>query len=156
MLTQHEKRKTLVFMLYLSGFYEKEEISSQIDLYLSEELMVSRDNASGYEVGSGDESSEEIKWLKDRFQSVYEKLGVIDPMIAAVSDGWKLSRMGKPDLAILRIAVYELFFDDEIPSAVAINEAVKLANEYGGESSSPVFINGILGKLERNRTLNEQ
>ena len=155
MLTQHEKRQTLVFMLYLSGFYDKEETDAQIDLYLSEELMVSRDNANGSEVGAGDESSEEIAALKERFNKVTEKLGVIDPMIAAVSEGWKLGRMGKTDLAILRIAVYELFFDDDIPSAVAINEAVKLANEYGGESSSPVFINGILGKLERNRTADE-
>lgn len=155
MLTQHEKRKTLVFMLYLSGFYEKEEIPSQIDLYLSEELKVSKDNASGDEIG-GSDSSDEIKWLKDRFDRINEKLGLIDPMIAAVSDGWKLNRMGKTDLAILRIAVYELFYDDSIPAAVAIDEAVKLAGEYGGESSSPVFINGILGKLERNRTINEQ
>ncbi len=155
MLTQHEKRKTLVFMLYLSGFYEKEEIPSQIDLYLSEELKVSKDNASGDEIG-GSDNSDEIKWLKDRFDRINEKLGLIDPMIAAVSDGWKLNRMGKTDLAILRIAVYELFYDDSIPAAVAIDEAVKLAGEYGGESSSPVFINGILGKLERNRTINEQ
>lgn len=155
MLTQHEKRKTLVFMLYLSGFYEKEEIPSQIDLYLSEELKVSKDNASGDEIG-GSDNSDEIKWLKDRFYRINEKIGLIDPMIAAVSDGWKLNRMGKTDLAILRIAVYELFYDDSIPAAVAIDEAVKLAGEYGGESSSPVFINGILGKLERNRTINEQ
>ena len=80
MLTQHEKRKTLVFMLYLSGFYDKEETDAQIDLYLSEELMVSRDNANGYEVGAGDESNEEIAALKERFNKVTEKLGVIDTL----------------------------------------------------------------------------
>lgn len=143
MLTQHEKRKNLVFMLYMSGFYEKEEVDEQIDLYLSNEIDTEKVEPS------------DLEKLKERYGLIMEKLGVIDPMIAAVSEGWKLSRMGKTDLAILRLAVYELFYDEQIPSAVAINEAVKLAGTYGGESSSAAFINGILGKLERNRTVNE-
>jgi Transcription termination factor len=55
-------------------------------------------------------------------------------------------RMGKVDLAIIRLAVYEVLFDDDVPTGVAINEAVELAKKFGGEESS-VFINGVLAKL---------
>ena len=143
MLTQHEKRKNLVFMLYMAGFYDKEEADSQLDIFLENEI------------GTDEENRGDIAYLKERYARVKEKLGVIDPMIASVAEGWSLKRMGKTDLAILRLAVFELFYDDEIPSAVAINEAVKLAAGFGGENSSPAFINGILGRLERSRTVDE-
>jgi N utilization substance protein B len=54
--------------------------------------------------------------------------------------------MGKVDLTILRLAVYELRFDEDIPSKVAINEAVELAKKFGGDES-PGFVNGVLAKL---------
>ena len=54
--------------------------------------------------------------------------------------------MGKVDLTILRLAVYEIEWDEEVPQGVAINEAVELAKRYGGEES-PSFINGVLGKI---------
>ena len=58
------------------------------------------------------------------------------------------SRMGKVDLAILRLAVYEMFFDEDVPVSVAINEAVELGKRFGTDDSSS-FINGILGKLAK-------
>ena len=62
--------------------------------------------------------------------------------------GWKTARMNKVDLTILRLAVYEMKWDEDIPDGVAINEAVELAKRFGGESSSS-FVNGILGKLAK-------
>ena len=60
--------------------------------------------------------------------------------------GWKTSRMNKVDLTILRLAVYEILWDDDIPTSVAINEAVELAKRFSGEDG-PSFVNGVLAKL---------
>ena len=60
--------------------------------------------------------------------------------------GWDTGRMGKVDLTILRLAVYEIVFDEEIPTSVAINEAVELAKKFG-QDSSPAFVNGVLAKF---------
>ena len=65
---------------------------------------------------------------------------------SAVTRGWKTARMGKVDLTLLRLAVYEIKFEDDIPTGVAINEAVELAKKYGTDDSSS-FVNGILAKI---------
>ena len=69
-------------------------------------------------------------------------------LISRRNKGWKLERIGKSDLSILRLGVYEMLYDDDIPVGVAINEAVELAKSFG-ENESASFINGILGKLAR-------
>ena len=84
--------------------------------------------------------------LKDRVFCVFEKLGNIDSCLSEAISGWKLNRMSRMDLTILRLAVYEIFYDDSIPVKVSINEAVELAKKYGGESS-PSFVNGVLAKV---------
>ena len=68
----------------------------------------------------------------------------IDGQIEANSKGWKLDRIAKAELAILRLAVFEAKYDDTIPVGVAVNEAVELAKAYGGDNA-PAFVNGILG-----------
>ena len=78
-----------------------------------------------------------------------EKLPEIDARIETHANGWKKERLGKAELAILRVALYEMFYD-EVPDAVAINEAVELAKAYAPEQA-PKFINGILGKIEREK-----
>lgn len=77
---------------------------------------------------------------------IFENISKIDELINAVSKGWSVDRLSKVDLAILRIAVYEINFDDDIPNKVAANEAVELAKEFSTDKA-PVFINGIIGKL---------
>ena len=62
--------------------------------------------------------------------------------------GWKTTRMNKVDLSILRLAVYEMKWDDEVPVGVAINEAVELAKMFSSDEA-PSFINGVLGKIAR-------
>jgi len=74
----------------------------------------------------------------------------IDEVIESTSENWTLSRMPLVDRNILRIAVYELLFESEIPDSVSINEAVEMAKAYGGEDSSK-FVNGILGKISERR-----
>lgn len=77
-----------------------------------------------------------------------EKLPVIDEKIGGNSRGWKLERLSKVSLAILRLAIYELLFEKEIPVGVTINEAIELAKRYGGEEDAP-FVNGVLGTVAK-------
>lgn len=75
---------------------------------------------------------------------------VIDSTIDKYSDHWKIGRMAKVDLAITRLAVAEIMLLEDIPDSVAINEAIKIAKKYSTEESSK-FINGILGKIEKEK-----
>lgn len=77
-----------------------------------------------------------------------EKLPVIDEKIGGNSRGWKLERLSKVSLAVLRLAIYELLFEKEIPVGVTINEAIELAKRYGGEDDAP-FVNGVLGTVAK-------
>ena len=77
-----------------------------------------------------------------------EMLQQLDQEINEAAKGWKTSRMGKVELTILRLAVYEMKHDEDVPVGVAINEAVELAKQYG-QDDSPAFINGILGKAAK-------
>ena len=83
-----------------------------------------------------------------RAKNIFDKIPELDEEIAAVSEGWKLDRMGKVDLTIIRLALYEMRYDDQVPEKVAVNEAVEIAKKFGGDSS-PQFVNGILAKLMR-------
>ncbi|ACX52389.1 NusB antitermination factor [Ammonifex degensii KC4] len=76
----------------------------------------------------------------------------IDRVIEELSQRWRLERMNRVDRNVMRLALYELLFRQDIPPAVAINEAVELAKRYGGEES-PRFVNGILGKVAENLSL---
>ena len=109
-----------------------DDIHEQIDLFLSEierPLEVS-----------------EKEYFLDVVQGVMDKREEIDSLIQNYARGWSLERMPKVDLAIMRLAIYELRFRKDIPWNVSINEAVELAKKYGGDQSK-TFINGVLGKV---------
>lgn len=91
-------------------------------------------------------TDEERSYIAEKVKGVCAMLPKIDEDIAAYSKGWKISRMPKTDLAILRLAVYEIRYDEKIPGKVAVNEAVELAKRYGSEDSS-AFINGVLSRF---------
>jgi transcription antitermination protein NusB len=73
----------------------------------------------------------------------------IDSYLESTSENWALDRMPVVDRAILRLAVYEMLYVDEVPVSVTINEAVELAKAYGGEDDSSRFVNGVLGRISR-------
>ena len=73
----------------------------------------------------------------------------IDARLASTSENWAVDRMPVVDRVILRIAVYEMLYVDEVPVSVAINEAVELVKLYGGEDDSSRFVNGVLGRIAR-------
>lgn len=86
-------------------------------------------------------------YIASKVKAVFRMLPEIDEKIAAGAKGWKVSRMPKADLAILRLAVYETVYDETIPPKVAVNEAVELAKIYGNDERSPGFINGVLSGM---------
>ena len=88
----------------------------------------------------------DIGYISQKSEKILEKLGEIDELINTRAKGWTTQRMGKVDLTILRLAVYEIVFDEDIPTGVAINEAVELAKKFGQEESSS-FVNGVLAKF---------
>ena len=93
-----------------------------------------------------DAAEEDKQYIQNKYEAVVSRVPEIDGILNANARGWKTSRMNKVDLTVLRLAVYELKWDDEIPVGVAINEAVELAKRFGGDES-PSFVNGVLGKV---------
>ena len=86
------------------------------------------------------------EYINHLFSIVRDHLTDLDDRINGHSDKWATSRMPKTDLAILRLATAEIVYTDDIPPAVAIDEAVEMAKKYGNESSHK-FVNGVLGKI---------
>ena len=80
------------------------------------------------------------------FEEEENQADVADTALNEKVEGWDTGRMGKVDLTVLRLAVYEILFDEKIPTGVAINEAVELAKKFGQDSSS-AFVNGVLAKF---------
>lgn len=130
-MTRRECREHLMIMLFQREFHNAEELSEQVDCYLDSIV---------------EPKSEDIAYIRDKYEKTCQYIDEIDAMLEEVSEGWKVKRMGKVDLSIMRLAVYEMKYDDEIPVRVAINEAVEIAKKYG-QDNSPSFVNGILAKV---------
>jgi N utilization substance protein B len=147
-VTRREIREHIFLMLFRKDFHEASELKEQIELYISEVVNPTeeKEQAVLHLADLEKPTAEEFAYLTSRFQAVVEKLNEIDAILTEVSSGWKLSRMGKVDLTILRLAVFEMRFDEDVPVKVAINEAVEMAKTFGGDES-PSFINGVLAKL---------
>ena len=95
------------------------------------------------------EITEHVKTL---FTGVYENIEFIDGTISKFLKNWSINRLSKTDLSLLRLAVYEMKFCEDIPENVTINEVVELAKVYCGERG-PAYINGVLGSLSRSGEL---
>ncbi len=130
-MSRRELREHLFRMLFRKEFHERNELNEQIDMYFKNLEQPKK---------------EDLDYLKAKFDKIMENIEEIDAKIEAASSGWKLSRLGKVDLTILRLAVYEVAYDEDIPTGVAINEAVELAKKFG-EDQSASFVNGILAKV---------
>ena len=91
-------------------------------------------------------STKDADYIREKYEKIADKLPEIDEAINKETTGWNTGRIAKVDLAIIRLAVYEIRYDDSVPTGVAINEAVELAKKYG-QDGSPAFINGVLAKF---------
>lgn len=88
------------------------------------------------------------EYINTVFKGVYDKLELIDGIISKNAIGWKIGRISKVSLCILRLAIFEIKFMDDIPVSVSINEAVELAKKYATKEDAS-FINGILSSVEK-------
>lgn len=129
-MRRSEIREHVFKLLFRVEFHDAADLDEQDKLYF-EPLTL---------------TPEHQQLITERTKKIEEKLSEIDSKIEELCVGWKKERIGKVELTIIRLAVYEALFDDDVPVNVAINEAVELAKKYGGDDS-PSFVNGILGKL---------
>ena len=146
-MTRSKMREHCFKVLFCADFHPAEEKLWQINQYF-EEPKEDDLNTEGVEeiVHDVDMSEENSAFLKEKTEAIMNKIPELDEKINEVAEGWKTKRMGRAELTILRLALYEILFDDEVPEKVAINEAVELGKKYGG-NEAPAFINGVLAKL---------
>ena len=93
-----------------------------------------------------DISKLDMEYIINTLKGVTENIVLIDTTITKYLINWKIDRLSKIDLSILRLAVYEITFEEDIPSIVSVNEAIELAKEYSQDITG-AFINGVLGRL---------
>ena len=96
-----------------------------------------------FEKATNFRSLEADEYVKGVFFGVYENLKMIEECVEKCSRGWKRDRISISSMAILRLAIYELMFIDDIPAKVSINEAVELAKKYDDDKAY-TFVNGVL------------
>ena len=131
-MSRRELREQIFKLLFRIEFNAKEEMQEQVGLFFEEE--------------ENQADAADTAYISEKFQKICDKLEEIDVALNEKVEGWDTGRMGKVDLTVLRLAVYEILFDEEIPTGVAINEAVELAKKFGQDSSSS-FVNGVLAKF---------
>ena len=129
-MSRREIREQVFKLLFRTDFHKEEELKEQQELFLEELGQEDKDTA----------------YIQHKCEEIISRVAEIDAMVNEVAQGWKPSRMGKVDLTLIRLAVYEMKFEEDVPAGVAINEAVELAKSYGTDDSSS-FVNGILAKL---------
>lgn len=130
-MSRRQMRETIFLLLFRIEFNTPEEVQEQMQWY--------------FEDRSDIESKDKLA-IETKMGSILKRLPEIDEQIHAICKGWRLERLGKTELAILRLAVYEILKDPNVPTGVAINEAVELAKIYCSEEA-PRFVNGVLAKL---------
>ncbi|MBQ9511841.1 MAG: transcription antitermination factor NusB [Lachnospiraceae bacterium] len=146
-------REQVFLLLFRMPFHTEEEMEEQTSIYLVPQQDAHAEDIDGFsavtdedEAALFDLTEKDTKKVTERFQDVCEHLEEIDEMLTQKTSGWDIKRIGKVELAILRLAVYEIRFDETVPDAVAINEAVELAKKFGQDSSAS-FVNGVLAKF---------
>lgn len=117
------------------------------------QLLFQMDVQNDYSVEAKDNYLNNIKKLQSQknymeiiYNQIIENKVEIDSLLNDCSEKWNISRMGKVDLAILRLSIAEIMYNEDIPDSVSINEAVNLAKKFSSQEASK-FINGILGKV---------
>lgn len=141
-MTRREIRDRSFKILFGLSFNDASEMEEQIELALEgTDLLTDADGES-----SDAYSDAEKEYMKQKIMDIVDKQIEIDAEIERISEGWKLARIGKAELAILRLAVYEILYEDEIPVKVSINEAVELAKVYC-DVEAKGFVNALLAKL---------
>lgn len=131
------QREQIFKILFRAEFYELSEMPQQEQLYFDSGDMVFTDR--------------DKKYIAEKVDHILEKCPDIDTMLTQRMKGWTLDRVGRVELSILRLGVYEILWDEDVPDSVAISEAVELAKKFGGDENSGAFVNGVLASFVKNR-----
>ncbi len=131
-MTRRQLRENIFKILFKLEFNSVEEMPEQMEFSLED---------------NPDIEEKDVNYITDKTNKIISLIADIDDIICNVSAGWKLDRIGKAELAILRLAIYEMKYDEDVPFKVAINEAVELSKIYCNEEAKS-FINGVLAKVE--------
>ncbi|MCD7862301.1 MAG: transcription antitermination factor NusB [Lachnospiraceae bacterium] len=133
-MTRSELREEIFKLLFRVEFNAPEDMEEQKRLFLlCDDVPLSE--------------TDEI-YISEKYENIAVMLPEIDALLVEKAEGWNKKRMGKVELTILRLAVYEILKDDTVPAGAAINEAVELAKKYGQENAGS-FVNGVLAKFVR-------
>lgn len=127
-------REEIFKIVFGISFNDKDDMSEQLGFAMEELEAKSEENRS---------------YISNKVMGILDKLDTIDQYISENCEGWNIERIGKAELAIMRIATYEMLYEEDIPHKIAINEAVELSKTYC-DDSAPGFVNAVLGKIERN------
>lgn len=130
-MNRRELREHIFRMLFCMAFHDSSEFDEQVGFYME---------------GLSEPEDKDISYMKSKTQKIYAVQADLDAEIDSVVTGWKTERMGRVDLTLIRLALFEMKYDADIPVGVAINEAVELAKRYGNTESAS-FVNGVLAKL---------
>ena len=130
-MTRALLREHIFKIIFSLEFHNKEELEEQLNLYLKDNVDI---------------AGKDEKYITKKVLLIGEMLPEIDEKINEISEGWPVNRIGKAELSILRLATYEVVYDDDIPVNVAIDQAVELSKKFG-QDNSPAYINGVLAKL---------
>ncbi len=130
-MSRRELREQIFKLLFRIEFNSLEEMPEQEKLFFEDECET---------------DVEDTEYISAKYQKIVEQMSEIDKMLNEKAENWDTGRMGKVDLTILRLAVYEIAYDEDVPTSVAINEAVELAKKFGQDASAG-FVNAILAKF---------
>ncbi len=136
-------RETVFKILFRYEFHDLESFKNQINLFFAEYPESSDEDEEWPEL-----NEESVVLITDKVTDILSRLNDIDVAIEDNCSGWKFDRIGKAELSILRVAAYEIMYDEETDTAVSISEAVKLSKKYCDEKTH-AFVNGILAKFTR-------
>lgn len=131
-MSRRELREQVFLLLFRVEFNELEDMPEQMRMFLE-------DDESARSVAEAD-------YIAAKYGRIMEKLSEIDGQINAKAENWDVSRMGKVELTLLRLALYEMQYDEDVPVSVAINEAVELAKKFGQDNAG-AFVNAVLAKF---------
>ena len=143
-MNRSQIREQIFKLLFRVEFNDVEDMPEQIKLFM-EAPTLDKDEDDYKEIVF---SESEEDYIVKKYNDIMNSLSEIDKLIEENAKGWTIERLGKVELTILRLAVYEIKFDEDIPVSVAINEAVELSKRFGRDESYS-FINGILASVAK-------
>ncbi len=154
-MTRRQLRENIFKILFKLEFNSVDEMPEQLQFSLDnigdnddEDVIVKpMADISEEDTKQNAISDKDAAYITHKTNKIIGLISEIDAIIKEVSSGWQLDRIGKAELAILRLAIYEMKYDEDVPFKVAINEAVELSKIYCNEDAKG-FVNGVLAKVE--------